>query len=197
MTSREQQAQQTYENIMLTTENLLETTSFEELSVSEICEKAGVSKGGFYHHFSSKDQLMALLVGRQMERLIHQQVSPLVGKEDAFTLLNLYIETGLIYLKDSPGNTLARCWLALSEHSELTKPRFSQTYFKLLHDIVLQGNEEGSFRTDISPEFCESFIAATFTGIMLHAIAYSDEQPIIAFVKQSMQLLCEILKKTD
>ena len=67
MTNREQQAQKTYEHILQTAEQLLSTSSYEELSIREICERAGVSKGGFYHHFSSKDQLIAILIGRQMQ----------------------------------------------------------------------------------------------------------------------------------
>ena len=84
MNLREQQAQQTYEHILHTAECLLENSTYEKLSVNEIYEKAGISKGGFYHHFSSKDQLIALLIGRQMEQYIHKQVAPLIGKKDAF-----------------------------------------------------------------------------------------------------------------
>lgn len=189
MTPREQQAQQTYKHIMSTAEDLLKSTSFDELSVNEICEKAGISKGGFYHHFSSKDQLLALLIGLQMERLMHERVTPLLEKEDAFTLLNLYIKTGLEYLKNSPKDTLGRCWLALLEHEALTSSRFSQTYFELLHTIVLQGIEEGSIRKDIEPAFCENFLAASYTGIMMQAITYKDVQELENFVEKSLSLV--------
>ena len=194
MTSREQQARQTYEHIMHTAEQLLEHSTYEQLSVNDICEKAGISKGGFYHHFSSKDQLIALLIGRQMEHLIHERVSPLLGKESAFTLLELYMYTGLEYLKNCPKNTLARCWLALSEHSALTAPRFSQTYFALLHQIISQGIEEGHVRKEYDTGFYESFTAAFFTGIMLHTIAYENGLSQEKFVGQSMELLWKALQ---
>ena len=38
MTNREQQAQKTYEHILQTAEQLLATSSYEELSINEICE---------------------------------------------------------------------------------------------------------------------------------------------------------------
>lgn len=193
MTPREQQAQQTYEHIMNTAEQLLESTSYDVLSVNDICEKAGISKGGFYHHFSSKDQLIALLIGRQMERFMLERVVPLLGKENAVTLLNLYLTTGIEYLIRNPKDTLARCWLALSEHKELTAQPFSQAYFELLHNIILQGKEEGCIRKDIDSVFCVNFLAASYTGIILHTIAYSDEQSLTDFVEKSLSLIHQVI----
>ena len=193
MTPREQQAQQTYEHILQTAEMLLETYSYDTLSVNDICEKAGISKGGFYHHFSSKDQLLALLIGRQMERLIHERVAPLLGKKDAITLLNLYLFTGMEYLQNNPRDTLARCWLALSEHKELTTEPFSKVYFKLLDDIVLQGIKEGCIRKDIDPVFCENFLAATYSGIFLHTFAYHGEQSFEDFAEKAIILIHKII----
>ena len=53
MTNREQQAQQTYEHILQTAEQLLATSSYEDLSISEICEKAGVNRSTFYLHYEN------------------------------------------------------------------------------------------------------------------------------------------------
>ena len=78
MTNREQQAQQTYEHILQTTELLLTSCSYDELSISDICKKAGISKGGFYHHFSSKDQIIAILIGRQMQANVCTYIEPLL-----------------------------------------------------------------------------------------------------------------------
>ena len=105
MTARELQAQKTYENIILTAEQLTENNSFENISVDLICAKAGISKGGFYHHFPSKDQLISLLIGRQMGNLIEERIEPFFNKKNAFALLQIYIDTMVSYM----GKQSAKC----------------------------------------------------------------------------------------
>ncbi|WP_299365578.1 TetR/AcrR family transcriptional regulator [uncultured Paracoccus sp.] len=43
---------------------ILATHGWDEITVNEILAAAGISKGGFYHHFSSKDDILAALVLR-------------------------------------------------------------------------------------------------------------------------------------
>ena len=193
MTNRDQQAQQTYEHILQTAEQLLATSSYEELSISEICEKAGVSKGGFYHHFPSKDQLIAILIGRQMQEHVYTYLEPLLGKKDATTLLQLYMQTGLNYLKNSPKDTLARCWLAISQNSGLANSQLSLLSFELLQNIFTQGMEEGCFRKDIDPIFYAQFIAATYSGILFHAVSFEENDLADDFVQKSMELIRQVI----
>lgn len=193
MTNREQQAKQTYEHILQTAEQLLTTCSYDELSINEVCQKAGVSKGGFYHHFPSKDQLIALLIGRQMQESVYTQMEPLLGKENALTLLEIYFESALTYLKNSPKDTLARCWLAMSQHGELASSDLSLLSYQLLQNIIMQGMEEGCFRKDVDPVFCAQFIAATHTGVLFHAISFDDDAFVDDFSKKSMSLIRQII----
>lgn len=193
MTNREQQAQQTYEHILHIAEELLATSSYEELSISEICEKAGVSKGGFYHHFSSKDQLIAILIGRQMQEHVYTYLEPLLGKKDAMSLLQLYMQTGLDYLKNSPKDTLARCWLAISQNTELANSQLSLLSFELLQNILIQGIEEGCFRKDMDIIFYAQFIAATYSGILFHALSFDDDALADDFAQKSMELIRQMI----
>jgi AcrR family transcriptional regulator len=193
MTNREQQAHQTYEHILHTAEQLLFTSSYEELSISELCEKAGVSKGGFYHHFSSKDEIISILIGRQMQEHVYTHIQPLLGKKDAKSLLHIYMQAGLDYLKNSPKDTLARCWLAISQHGELATSHLSLLSFQLLQDILNQGIKEGDFRNDIDTVFYAQFIAASLTGILLHTVSFDDNDLADNFAKKSMELIHQII----
>ncbi|MGN6101053.1 MAG: TetR/AcrR family transcriptional regulator, partial [Devosia sp.] len=40
---------------------LFATRGYDETSVNDVIEAAGLSKGAFYHHFSSKEDLMKAL----------------------------------------------------------------------------------------------------------------------------------------
>ena len=194
MTARELQAQKTYENIILTAEQLTENNSFENISVDLICAKAGISKGGFYHHFPSKDLLISLLIGRQMGNLIEERIEPFFNKKNAFALLQIYIDTMVSYMENSPQNVLARCWVALSEHPEMTNAAFAQNFFHIIHKIVVQGKSEGSIRPDLTDEFCQAYLTGTITGIMLYGTTFQAQQTLHDFASQSLELICKTLR---
>ncbi|MET0740295.1 MAG: TetR/AcrR family transcriptional regulator [Candidatus Nanopelagicales bacterium] len=71
---------------------------FEGTSVEEIAQKAGVSKPVVYEHFGGKEGLYAVVVDREMQRLLDGVTSALTGghprellEQAAFALLD-YIE---------------------------------------------------------------------------------------------------------
>lgn len=47
----------TRQKLLDTAISLMWNTNYGDVGVNEVCEKAGVTKGGFYHHFESKAQL--------------------------------------------------------------------------------------------------------------------------------------------
>ena len=49
----------------LTWKKILQKKGYEELSIKNICEEAGVSNGSFYHHFKTKDDLLSYYIEEQ------------------------------------------------------------------------------------------------------------------------------------
>jgi AcrR family transcriptional regulator len=58
MTSRKKQAIATKERIFQCATELFAQKSFEEVKISDICHAANVSTGAFYHHFSTKENIL-------------------------------------------------------------------------------------------------------------------------------------------
>ncbi|MCG8687451.1 MAG: TetR/AcrR family transcriptional regulator [Desulfobacterales bacterium] len=57
-TKRQKQAENTKKRIFKVASKLMEKRGFESVTVDEICKLAGVAKGGFYHHFPNKGELI-------------------------------------------------------------------------------------------------------------------------------------------
>lgn len=55
---RKQQAKNTRRAILEAAAGLIRQTGFEKMTVRDICDKAGVTTGAFYHHFPSKEALL-------------------------------------------------------------------------------------------------------------------------------------------
>lgn len=57
-TKRDLQAAQTRERISLCAHQIIAERGYDNVSIQDICRQAGVSVGGFYHYFPSKDDLL-------------------------------------------------------------------------------------------------------------------------------------------
>ena len=65
MTKQKLKSQETKERIFEATKAILQKSGYENLSIKNICEEAGVSNGSFYHHFKTKDDLLSYYVVAQ------------------------------------------------------------------------------------------------------------------------------------
>lgn len=68
------------ENILDAAVELFSESGFNKVSVAAICSKSGSSKGGFYHHFPSKEALIEAIVLEYVsdleKDLVHMQKDP-------------------------------------------------------------------------------------------------------------------------
>jgi AcrR family transcriptional regulator len=92
---QQERSRQTAERITAAALALLERKSFAELSVAEIARKAGVSVGGFYARFPSKQALLqyfdATIVEGILERAARELDSERLAGADARTVVTSYI----------------------------------------------------------------------------------------------------------
>lgn len=58
-------SQETKAKIFSAAKHILQKKGYEELSIKNICEEAGVSNGSFYHHFKTKDDLLSYYIEEQ------------------------------------------------------------------------------------------------------------------------------------
>ncbi len=60
--------QKTYRALTVTFFQMLEEMRFEDIRVSELCERAMIRKSTFYKHFGDKYELLAFIVRQEQER---------------------------------------------------------------------------------------------------------------------------------
>lgn len=91
----------TYNLIIDTALPLFLEKGFEKTSIEEICRTCNLSKGGFYHHFKSKDELLFAVSARLGEAIIQitQQADAYQNPIDG---LVFYIQSYLTYYNDHP-----------------------------------------------------------------------------------------------
>ena len=65
LSKQQKKSKETKERIFQAAKEILQKNGYENLSIKNICDVAGVSNGSFYHHFKSKDDLLSYHVEEQ------------------------------------------------------------------------------------------------------------------------------------
>ena len=119
---------------------------YENTTVDEIIQLCGISKGGFYHYFSSKDDLLvylSTLFDEQYESLSKTVDPELSAKEKLF----YYTENLFIYIEDHiPYDILALVFstqVVKSGSKHLLDER--RRYFSILTEVISSGKKSGEF----------------------------------------------------
>lgn len=84
-------SKETKERIFQAAKRILQKSGYEELSIKNICEEAGVSNGSFYHHFKTKDDLLSYYIEDQPS-IDPDRLELPKNKEDAKeTIIHVYL----------------------------------------------------------------------------------------------------------
>ena len=124
---------------------------YDDTTVEEIIEESGTSRGSFYHYFQGKDDLLSTLADvfdRKYEEL-SETMDPEMDRFDQLMYLNRELFT---MLENSISLDLAaRLYSSqLITRGDKSLLDHNRTYYRLLRQIVLQGQERGELRGDMT-----------------------------------------------
>ena len=82
LSKQQLKSKETKERIFQAAIRILQRNGYENLSIKNICEEAGVSNGSFYHHFKTKDDLLSYYI--EMQPTVNPELLEIPqNKEDA------------------------------------------------------------------------------------------------------------------
>lgn len=134
-------------------------------SVSDIAKKAGISKGGMYYYFRSKEEALDALVIREYEDII-RSCRTLIEQSDekAITKLALLLK---IYRSSYVDASLDE-YLHMPQNAAIHQKSLAQILLSLsqvISQIIEQGVEEGVFVCE-NPEEYSEIIMSVFTFLL-------------------------------
>lgn len=126
---------------------LIGKKNFESITVTELCQKAGVSRMAFYGNFESKDDIFTKIVADMQSEMLERIGSPFRQE----LTLNWYI----------------KMFQFVREKSNLLKPifgaGFQDKYLAILNDIVLTYKDHHSN---------EPYLKLLWNGGIVNAVVY-------------------------
>jgi TetR/AcrR family transcriptional regulator, transcriptional repressor for nem operon len=182
--SREQAAENR-EKILDTAAKLFRERGFDGIGVADLMKAAGLTHGGFYGHFDSKDDLMAQACERAVDELL--QAGAIRRKESADTPYIAFLKNYLsIGHRDNPG---AGCLMAAlgaeaARQNPTVRSAFAQSAKRLaaaLMEIIPAANKKKARENTL-------ITLSMLVGAQTIARALDDEET-------SQEVLAAVLKR--
>ncbi|MEZ5839379.1 MAG: TetR/AcrR family transcriptional regulator [Hyphomicrobiales bacterium] len=169
---------------------------YQGLRVDTLLEKSGLTKGAFYHHFSSKqalglaviDELLAGLADLVWGQHLAQYDDPLEG-----IAASLDFAVGLLGERCTtlgcPINNLAQEMSAIDEEF---RARLGEVFGGIISNIATalgRGQENGVVRPDVDGRAAAVFILASFEGMIGLAKSMRDESLRLLALEEARRYL--------
>jgi AcrR family transcriptional regulator len=165
---------------------------YEDTTVEDIVFESETSKGSFYHYFDSKDALLGTLAyvfDEKYEQLM-ESMNPSQDAMDKLVYLNhelfMMIDGGISM--DLLARLLSTQLLARGEKHLLDRNR---TYFKLLRQIITQGQQAGQLRTDCTVNEIVKAYALWERALMYDWCLSGGEYSLVAYTDKVTPMFLE------
>lgn len=185
-TKRRQQAIETKARIYDCASQLFREKGYDGTSIIDIATAAGLSVGGFYHHFKNKEEIMRIWLTEfdieywdyYTKKLCAQEMCN-VSPVEKILMMMLYANR----LFSSHGYMLSRMTyqlLMVDEPLAKINTNPQRKYFQILRILVGQAQKENRIRPDMDSETIVEDITAISRGCMVDWILSKGENDIIA-----------------
>jgi AcrR family transcriptional regulator len=191
-------SEETRTRIEQTAMRLFAEKGYDSTGVAEICQSADVSKGAFYHHFPSKQELFLGLLGEWLQGVdqgLAVASSESTSVPDA--LLAMAAEMREIFAAaDGRVQIFLEFWNQARHdpaifHAFVAPFRRYQEFFA---GIVRRGTEEGSFR-QLDPQAAGLALVALAVGMVVQGVLEPGAAAWDQVTREAVRLLMDGMKR--
>lgn len=171
---------------------------YDHTTVDEIIELSETSKGSFYHYFEGKDALLSSL-SMLFDEKYEELIPTLTDDMDSFEKL-LYLNQELFQLIENSVSLdlLARLYSTqLTTKGEKHLLDHNRIYYKLLRQIVQEGQSRGELRTDLSVNEITKLYALCERALMYDWCICNGDYSLKSYAKTVMPMLLREIRKNS
>ena len=194
---RRRSREQTRQRLLDAALQIFARNGFERATIDEIVREAGFSKGAFYVHFESKEDLFWEILRQRIEarkETLRQALEPSAGIAENQRLL-------LEALFEAPGSeplgpAVYYEFMAHGMRNEKVRARLSEVYAGW-HDFVVDaikvGRERQVIRDDVDISLQASALMATYEGALIQSQLAREHLRLSGRVTELSELLADWL----
>lgn len=168
--------------------NILHTEGYAAAGVQSIVENAGVPKGTFYNHFSSKELFSADVIDEYFA-LSEKRLISFLNKTDQHARARLasYFDDRIQAL--AAGGLLRGCLIGnltaeVADHSELIREKLAEhmnSWSQYFADCIRAAQSAGEMRNTTDAQVLGRFILNGWEGALLRMRADKSIEPLLEF----------------
>lgn len=154
MTPRQVRAQITRQKILETAATAFATNGLTGTSLNDLIKQSGLTKGAFYFHFASKEDLALATFRLKQEQLVESMQAAVPAGEPALERLLSMLRARVTLLHDDPS---LRCVLTLGQELRVEAApddeyaAFQELALATFAGLLSEGRADGSVREDVEP----------------------------------------------
>jgi AcrR family transcriptional regulator len=163
----------TRSKILHTALELFSKNGYDATSIAEICQKAEVSKGAFYYHFPSKQDLfLALMAGwlDELDGMLKEQAASAADIPQAIE--NMAGVSGSLFEALEGGfPILLEFWTQANRQPEIWQRAVEpyRNYLSYFAEVIQNGKVQDAFEVDLDPELAARLLMGVAMGLLLQA----------------------------
>lgn len=163
---RQLQAENSKKKLLTVADRLFVTYGYATVSVNDICREAGLTKGAFYYHFTSKDDLYQQLFIPQLDAYLdaHYALSGQAGAKERFLRL---AECTFALSKERGRELMIQNTISMITQHASSLYAQNRTHTRLLDEAITAALEEGVFRARLDRPGYIMLYACLMNGFLL------------------------------
>lgn len=165
MGKRDEQAINTKNRLIYTTLQLIREEGYPALTIRHLCERSGVSTGAFYHHFSSKEDLINSSFTLFDDTLKEQLKNPV--SDNPVEMIKYIIMSSVRYLLEKGEGFAKEVMISQLSVDESFMARKERFYYQSILKYVKEAQEKGLIKSSIDPEYIANMLIRTNRGTVL------------------------------
>lgn len=189
---RREQARRTEQAILQAAHELARQRSFDKVSVRDICARAGITTGAFYHHFRSKEELLdrgfASLDTFMEQALAHSASTPP-------ELLRAILSAYAAFMEEQGWELIARYYerrLSAPDSARSLDP--NRYTLRAILSCLTQARDQGFLVPGRSVEWLADFFFRHFRGVVVDWLLHRGSYPLLDKVEQDYALFEHIFR---
>lgn len=144
--------------------NIISSKGIEYVTISEIADRIGTTKGAIYRHFKNKRDILSLLIDNIEETLMEALDKALVNKDPVLNLKNVLL-AHLTYARERRETSFIVI-MGVMQFGDVSIrkniSRLIQKYLRKIEKILISAIKLGLVKEDINPEVS----AIAFLGLI-------------------------------
>ncbi|VBB07060.1 tetr bacterial regulatory protein hth signature [Lucifera butyrica] len=190
MTSRKLQAAATRNKIYNTAMKLIRKKGFANISVSDICQAAGVSVGTYYHYFQSKNDILFEIYNKG-DNYFDQQIKTNLKSADSLGKIREYLNAYIEFVTTN-GFDMVKHLYTSENKLFVAQGRAMQT---ILRDLIQEGQAKQELSAEMPPGEAVDFIFVILRGIVFDWCLKEGRYDLKSYSERFIQCICSYLAK--